>query len=124
MDGSIGFLGGGQLGMMMGEAAKRLGFEVEFLDPKAGACASSIGPVRVINDNFSDERVLRSFSAHSHITYEWENVPQTTVEFLQICGAKVHPNVKALCVSSDRVLEKRFFEDMDVPVPKFHGVNR
>jgi 5-(carboxyamino)imidazole ribonucleotide synthase len=56
------------------------------------------------------------------VTYEFENVPAQTAE---TCAAvvPVHPNVKALHVAQNRLREKEFFVQNDLPVTPFAAVD-
>ena len=53
----IGIIGAGQLGLMLGEAAKKLNYECIFLDPNKNSPAKKIG--KVINQEFSDIEGIR-----------------------------------------------------------------
>ena len=70
----IGIIGAGQLGQMLGFAARAQGFTCCFLDPGENPPAAKIGPV--IQARF-DDRVALSVLAEKCdvVTYEFENVP-------------------------------------------------
>jgi 5-(carboxyamino)imidazole ribonucleotide synthase len=57
------------------------------------------------------------------VTYEFENVPLRTAEFL--AGLKpLRPGAKALGVSQDRLAEKAFLSINRIPVAPFAAVHR
>ena len=73
---TIGILGGGQLGMMLAEAALPLGYQCVFLEDNANCPASLYGKV------FSSEQLDEFIAAADVFTLEFENTPTATVEQL------------------------------------------
>jgi 5-(carboxyamino)imidazole ribonucleotide synthase len=117
----IGIIGAGQLGQMLGYAARELGHTCYFLDPSDAPPAARAGPV--IQAAF-DDRVALSILAEKCdvLTYEFENVP---VEALQDIADKVpvYPPLDALRLAQDRLSEKQLFEQLDIPLPKYHPID-
>jgi 5-(carboxyamino)imidazole ribonucleotide synthase len=117
----IGVLGGGQLGRMLALAGIPLGHHFRFLDPDPDAPARLVG--ELISGAFDDREVLGRFAdGVDVITYEFENVPVESVEFLakRCC---VYPPPTALKVSQDRLIEKQFAQSLGVPTPRFAPVH-
>ncbi|NEQ50406.1 MAG: 5-(carboxyamino)imidazole ribonucleotide synthase [Leptolyngbya sp. SIO3F4] len=106
---------------MMAQAAKPLGVACVVYDPSPDACAKSVA--HLVNGSFDDARQLRSFAELVDvITYEFENVPNETVDTLD--GLRpIHPQPEALKVSSNRVTEKAFFESCGVPVGPYRAIS-
>jgi len=76
----IGIIGGGQLGMMMTEAAHKLGFKVVVLDPTPNCPCGQIAEEQIVA-NYDDEIALEQLCQKSDVvTYEFENVPYTSVK--------------------------------------------
>ena len=73
---TIGILGGGQLGMMLAQAAMPLGYQCVFLEDNADCPASLYGKV------FSSEQLEAFIAAADVFTLEFENTPTATVEQL------------------------------------------
>jgi 5-(carboxyamino)imidazole ribonucleotide synthase len=114
----IGVVGAGQLGRMMGEAGHPLGVECRFLDPSDTPCAATAG--QVVKAAYDDAEALAELAAWADvITYEFENVPTEAVQGLSV---PVYPPPRALEVAQDRLTEKRFFQDQQVPVAPFAPV--
>ena len=68
-----GIIGAGQLGQMLGIAARDLGIECRFLDPSIDPPAAAYGDV--IQRPFDDAEALADIAASCDvITYEFENV--------------------------------------------------
>jgi len=116
----IGILGAGQLGRMLALAGYPLDFDFVFLDPATGACAAPLGDH--LHADYLDEQALAAFSAGVDIaTYEFENVPARTAEF--VAGrVPLLPPPKALSVAQDRLSEKMMFDKLGIPVPRFMPV--
>ena len=117
----IGILGSGQLGRMLALAGYPLGLEFAFLDPSDGE------PVRLLADfrraPFDDPAGLAWLARECDVvTYEFENVPAEAIAWLE-GRVPVRPGPRALAVSQDRAVEKRFFRDLGIPVPAFAGVD-
>ena len=70
----IGIIGAGQLGQMLGFAARELGVECLFLDPSDAPPAAACG--EVIRRPFDDpEALIQLAETCDVVTYEFENVP-------------------------------------------------
>jgi len=73
---------------------------------------------------YSDESALAKFAEGCDvITFEFENVPAQSLDFLTSKGAVVAPSSKALRITQDRVLEKRFARDAGVATVDFFAVD-
>jgi 5-(carboxyamino)imidazole ribonucleotide synthase len=117
---TIGIMGGGQLGRMLALAAARLGFKCHVYNDIAGpacevAAATTLG-------GFDDLAKLRSFAASVDVvTYEFENVPLAAAAAADAIKP-VRPGLKALQVSQDRLAEKRFLSELEIPVAPFGAI--
>ena len=117
----IGIIGAGQLGQMMGFAARDLDGECRFIDPSEDPPAAVCG--KVIRSDFDDPAALVALAETCDvITYEFENVPVDAL--LHIEGiAPVYPPAAALRHSQDRLDEKRLFDELGIPLPGYHAVD-
>lgn len=116
----VGILGGGQLGMMLAEAASPLGLETLVLDPAKGAVAGRV--TRHIAADWTDPGALQALAATDVVTYEFENVPAEAVEKLA-ADVPVHPAPEALVISGDRIVEKNMFRDLGIETAPFAQVD-
>jgi 5-(carboxyamino)imidazole ribonucleotide synthase len=121
--GRIGVLGGGQLGRMLALAAARLGYRVHVFAPDAAdGPAGQVAAARTAAA-YDDARALQSFAAAVDVvTFEFENVPAAALEALAAV-VPVRPSPRALAVTQDRLVEKRFVQDAGVAVPPFVQVD-
>jgi 5-(carboxyamino)imidazole ribonucleotide synthase len=116
----VGILGAGQLARMMALAGYPLGLEFIFLDPSADACANKLG--EYLQGDYNDPKLLAQLAARADVvTYEFENVPAHVAEFLA-AHTRVYPSPKALAVAQDRLIEKSFFHDLNIPTPAYAAV--
>lgn len=119
---TIGILGDGQLGRMLAQAASRLGFKVCIFGPERYSPAGQVSFDQVVA-NFNDFDALTSFSQFCDvITFEWENIPVETLEYLIGLGANVTPNPKALSITQDRLSEKLFARSNSIQTAEFAKV--
>ena len=117
----VGIIGAGQLGQMLGHAARQLGVEVCYVDPSVNPPAASCG--EVLQSNFDDPVALtRLAESCDVVTYEFENVPVAALQHIADL-APVFPPALALRYSQDRIEEKQLFLELDIPVPNFHAVS-
>ena len=118
---TIGIIGAGQLGQMMGYAAKELGVKCVFLDPQNNPPASSAGDV--LKYDFDDLNGLHKLAEKADIvTYEFENVSVSALKELEKITT-VFPPIKALSYAQDRLHEKNLFQKLSIPIPKFKIIN-
>src|SRR5215470_16672260 len=118
---TIGILGAGQLGRMLAIAALKVGLRTHIFSPEAEAPAYDAAAARTVAP-FEDETALDRFAQDVDVvTYEFENVPTSTVEFLSQRVA-VRPGSRALALTQDRLTEKTFLRDLGHNVAPFVGV--
>ena len=117
----IGIIGAGQLGQMLGFAARKLGHECFYLDPSDRPPAAVVGPV--IQAPFDDVVALSILAEKCDVlTYEFENVPVDALEGIQE-QSPIYPPIDALRQAQDRLAEKRLFEKLGIPVPRYRAID-
>jgi len=119
---TIGILGGGQLGRMLALAAARLGLRAHVYCPDPQSPAFDVTPRRTVAA-YDDRQALAAFAAAVDVvTYEFENVPAATAEFL--AGLKpLRPGANALAVAQDRLAEKTFIGGLGIPVAPHRAIH-
>lgn len=114
----IGMLGGGQLGMMAAEAAKKLGYEVIPYDPNPNSPAFKICHDCVCAE-WDDEDALRIFAKSVDVvTYEFENIPMETIDILSKFSI-IWPDKMLLQIAQHRVLEKTYLNTNGIKTTDF-----
>jgi 5-(carboxyamino)imidazole ribonucleotide synthase len=106
---TIGILGGGQLGRMLGVAAAQLGYRTHVLAPDRESIAAQTAS-SLTRADYHNRIVLADFAASCDVvTYEFENVALAPVQWLAE-RVPVHPHPRALAAAQERIAEKRFVE--------------
>ncbi len=115
---TIGVLGGGQLGRMFCEAARTLGYRTVVLDPDPRSPAGHVADVHIEAD-YTDQKALQKMGERcTAVTVEFENVPADAMSHLdRFC--RVRPSPDALQICRDRIREKNFLRDHDLPTAPF-----
>lgn len=118
---TIGILGGGQLGRMLALAAANMGYRVHVFAPEAELPAGDVA-AEVTRAAYDDTRALDAFAASVDVvTYEFENVPVATVEYLA-AQVPVRPGARALDIAQDRLAEKTFITALGGTPAAFRAV--
>ncbi|MCH4892012.1 5-(carboxyamino)imidazole ribonucleotide synthase [Sphingomonas sp. SFZ2018-12] len=107
---TIGIIGAGQLGRMIGVAAVQLGYRTHILAPESGPANDVC--FAFTRAAYDDPDALAAFAeAVDVVTYEFENIAADPIAAIA-ATVPVRPSVAALRVAQDRTAEKRFVEDL------------
>ncbi len=107
---TIGILGGGQLGRMLGIAAAQLGYRCHVYAPEADSVAAEVCAAFTCAGWYDADALAKFASDCAVVTYEFENVP---VEPLAALGrTPLLPHPRALKTAQDRLAEKAFAEEL------------
>jgi 5-(carboxyamino)imidazole ribonucleotide synthase len=119
--GTIGILGGGQLGRMIALEAHSMGYRVAAIDPDSESCLGQIAD-SFICAPFDDEESAAKLAKQSDVvTLEFENVPGDTVAFIEKLRA-VRPSSSVLHTIQDRLTQKQFLQAHGFPQTPFVAV--
>ena len=117
----LGIIGGGQLGMMLAEAAKNLPNEISeviVLDPTEGCPASRVGAKQIIGDFKDEEAIAELVSKSDILTYEIESGNSDVLKAME-SRVKINPSPETLKIIQDKLLQKTFLSENGLPVPDF-----
>lgn len=118
----LGIIGGGQLGMMITEAAKNLSeyiSEITVLDPTENCPAAQAGAKQIVGD-FKDELAILKLAEQSDIiTYEIES---GNTDVLSKLNAEIEPSPSTLGIIQDKFLQKTFLSENELPVSQFYEI--
>jgi 5-(carboxyamino)imidazole ribonucleotide synthase len=121
----LGIIGGGQLGMMLTEAAQKMPNEISnviVLDPTENCPATQAGAEQIIAD-FKDPKAIHELARKSDIiTYEIESGNSDVLKSVQIM-VEVNPSPESLKIIQDKLLQKRFLLENKIPIPEFIQIN-
>ena len=119
--GTIGIVGGGQLGRMTALGAARLGYRCHVFTPERDSPAEQVCG-RATVAPFSDEAALDRFAAAIDIaTFEFENIPAGALR--RVAAAKpVSPRPEILEVSQHRLREKDFLRGIGIATTQYREI--
>lgn len=119
---TIGILGGGQLGRMLGLAAARLGLKTHIYSDEKAAPAFDVSAAHTVGA-YDDTDALARFAASCAVmTCEFENVPAGTLE-AAARHVPVFPGAKSFAVAQDRLVEKDFVTALGIKVAPYAKVD-
>jgi 5-(carboxyamino)imidazole ribonucleotide synthase len=120
----LGIIGGGQLGMMLTETAKKMPeyiSKVIVLDPNKNCPAAKVGAKQIIG-NFSDKNAIVELSMQSDIiTYEIESGDSETLQTIR-GPITINPSPATLRIIQDKYLQKKFLRENKIPVTDFTSI--
>ncbi|MDF2192661.1 5-(carboxyamino)imidazole ribonucleotide synthase [Paraflavitalea sp. CAU 1676] len=115
----VGILGGGQLGRMLLQSAANYPVETYVLEndpacPAAHLCHHFVkGDIQNFDDVYNFGKGLDA------ITIEIEAVNEDALEKLEKEGVKVYPKPSALRTIKNKILQKQFYKDQQIPTAPF-----
>ncbi len=111
----IGILGGGQLGLMLGREARRMGFHTAVWDPDE-ECPARRQADLFFSRPYADEKTRTEFAdACDVVTYEFEHLPVGVVRALEE-RVELLPGSRVLAVCQDRKREKEMLRNAGFPL--------
>ena len=120
--GTLGILGGGQLGRMLCLQARRLGYRTvvwsgsEVAEPTQGVADE------LILKPFSDKEAQAEFVDWVDVaTVEFENIDYEVLEAVD-AAVGLHPSPKAVATSQNREREKLFLQELGIPCADFRVI--
>ncbi len=117
----LGIIGGGQLGMMLTEAAKKMSehiSDVIVLDPTENCPAAKVGATQIVAD-FKDENAIQELATKSDIlTYEIESGNTVILKKLEN-QCEINPSPHTLQIIQDKFTQKSFLSENNIPVAEF-----
>lgn len=115
----IGLIGGGQLGRMLVKAAKRIGCTCVVLDPYPMSPAGQVAGHQIIGGYHDPAKLRELVESCDVVTYELENIDTEILMQLQSEGHRIHPSPVLLATLQDKLTQKRFLRDADIPTAGF-----
>lgn len=113
---TIAIFGGGQLGLMLANAARPLGIRSVFLEDAPNCPAALAGEVMTNADYDKFANACDTF------TLEFENTPLSSAQSIE-SHAKLYPPSQALFIAQDRLNEKNLFNELGITTVPFLAVN-
>ncbi len=119
--GTIGIIGGGQLGRMMALSARYMGFRVGVLDPAENCPAAQVADFQITAE-YADRSAIRELAERCDVlTYEFENVDADAID--EVRGLVAVPQgTDLLRVTQHRVSEKQFINGRGIETAPWKAV--
>ena len=118
----LGIIGGGQLGMMITEAAQNLNDEISeitVLDPTENCPAAQAGAKQIIGDFKDKDAIVKLAEQSDIITYEIES---GNTDVLSKIKTEVEPSPSTLGIIQDKLSQKKFLSENGLPVSQFYEI--
>ena len=121
----LGIIGGGQLGMMLTEAAKKMSehiSDVIVLDPTENCPAAKVGAKQIVAD-FKDEKAIIDLASRTDIlTYDIELGSSDVLKTIE-SKTEINPSPDTLEIIQDKFFQKSFLSENDIPVADFFKID-
>ncbi len=119
--GTIGILGGGQLGRMLAMEGRRMGYRIGVLDPVENCPAAQVADFFVQSELTNTQRVMDFASQVDVVTIETELVPWMLLADIET-GQATRPSSSVLALIQDRLVQREFLQDHSFPQTPFASV--
>lgn len=118
----IGILGGGQLGMLLAQAATHFPVSISVYDPDPN-CPARPYTANLTQGSFDDVQKIIDFGrAHDVVIFETESVNVEALKILEAAGIRVVSSPATLEWIRDKGRQKEVLRDAGVPVAAFEYV--
>ncbi|MFQ5781618.1 MAG: 5-(carboxyamino)imidazole ribonucleotide synthase [Nitrosopumilus sp.] len=117
----LGIIGGGQLGMMITEAAKKMPDQISkiiVLDPTKNCPAAQVGAEQIVADFKDKKSIIELANKSDIITYEIESGDSNVLKSVEK-NTEINPSPKTLRIIQDKYLQKSFLSENNIPIPEF-----
>jgi len=104
---------------MLTNAAHKLNYRVIVLDPTINSPAGQISDKQIIGSFKDRKKILELAKLSDFITFEIEGVNDKTLEEISKKGKPVNPNPKILRTIKDKLKQKIFLANHNIPVAEF-----
>lgn len=118
---TIGILGGGQLGRMLAQAARKMGYRTQVYEPQPRCPAGAVAD-KEVNGSYEDIVALSAFARECDVlTYEFENVPSAPLRAIEGLTL-LRPHWSVLATTQNRSREKNWLRQNGFPHARFGEV--
>ena len=114
-----GILGGGQLGRMLLQVAANYPVETFVMENDPNCPASHLCHHFTVGDISNFDDVYNFGKGLDVLTIEIESVNEDALEKLEAEGVRVYPKPAALRIIKDKILQKQFYEEHQVPTSQY-----
>ncbi len=119
----IGLIGGGQLGKMTAQAAKKMGFVINVLDPNPRCPTSSLADVHITGSLYDAAKLKALAQISDILTYDVEHVNTEVLIELEQAHYPIHPSPQLLALIQDKFKQKQALLAHQIPTARFQALS-
>ena len=118
----LGIIGGGQLGKIMSQKAKKLGFHVTILDPTPNCPAAQVSDRQIVAGFYDKENLEQLVKECDVTTFELEHVDTEVLKKLYDQDYKIFPSPYVMELIQDKYEQKKLLDEKGIAVPKYKKI--
>ena len=118
----LGIIGGGQLGKIMSQKAKKLGFHVTIFDPTPNCPAAQVSDRQIVAGFYDKEKLEQLVKECDVTTFELEHVDTEVLKKLYDQDYKIFPSPYVMELIQDKYEQKKLLDEKGIAVPKYKKV--
>ena len=118
----LGIIGGGQLGKIMSQKAKKLGFHVTILDPTPNCPAAQVSDRQIVGGFYDKEKLTQLVKECDVTTFELEHIDTQILKELYDKDYIIFPSPYVMELIQDKYEQKKLLDEKGIPVPKYKSV--
>ena len=122
IDLKIGIIGGGQLGKMMAQEAKKLGLHLTVLDPTPDSPAGQIADEQIVGELEDREKIRELVEGSDVSTFEIEHINTQILSRLEVQGKNIFPSPAVLEIIRDKSKQKEFLDRSGIPTSRWQPI--
>lgn len=119
----IGIIGGGQLGRMTIQEARKMDVYIDVLTPSHPSPSSDISYDYITGSLYDAEKIKELANRCDIISYEIEHINVEVLKEIESSGKKVYPSAAVIELIQDKSKQKEFLEKNNIPTSKWKRVN-
>ena len=120
---NVGIIGGGQLGKIMAQKAKKMGFHVTILDPTPNCPAAQVSDKQIIGGFHDPEKLAQLVNENDVTTFELEHVDTSILKKMFDEGKNIYPSPYLIELIQDKYKQKELLDKKGIPVPAYKKVD-
>ena len=118
----LGIIGGGQLGKIMSQKAKKMGFHVTILDPTFNCPAAQVSDKHIMGGFYDKDKLEQLVQESDVTTFELEHVDTSILKELYDHGHKIYPSPYVMELIQNKYEQKKLLDEKGIPVPAYKNV--
>ena len=118
----LGIIGGGQLGKIMSQKAKKMGFHVTILDPTFNCPAAQVSDKHIMGGFYDKEKLEQIVQETDVTTFELEHVDTSILKELYDHGHNIFPSPYVMELIQNKYEQKKLLDEKGIPVPAYKNV--